>query len=175
MAERRLLKWGIVAALAASVCAPGVVQARGVGVFYHDQSSPPRSGIAAQQAVRLASARLGFAVRLPTTWPRDSALRALWVMDRHVPRFVVIYYGGGDGYITCQLHESRSPTAVALNWAPRTTTNIGRTRGAMLRSYIGGPNPVIELLWRVHGIYFDLLGSTQTPLSTLLTMARSLT
>src|SRR5579883_1065235 len=142
MAERRILTRGIAAALAASLCIPGVVQARGVGVFYHDQSSPPRSGIAAQQAVQLASARLGFAVRLPATWPRDSALRALWVMDRHVPRFVVIYYGGDDGYITCQLHESLSPTAVALSWAPRSATTIGRIQGTMLRSYIGGPNPV---------------------------------
>lgn len=166
------------AMLAASMLCVGMgvtqVQARSTGVFYHDQSSPPRSNVAAAQAAQLASTRLGFTVRLPSTWPAGSALRALWVMERHTPRFVVIYYGGDDGYITCQLHESLSPTKVALNWAPRTPISIGGIAGTILRSEIGGPNPVVELLWRARGVYYDLLGSTQTSLKTLLTMARSL-
>lgn len=176
MAERRVLRRAITAAiLAAGLVLPGVAQAHAVGVFYHDQSGASRSGVDPQQAVRMASARLGFTVRLPATWPRGSALRALWVMDRHTPRFVVIYYGGDDGYITCQLHESLSPTTVALNWAPRTAVSIGGLQGTMLRTQIGGANPVVELLWRAHGAYYDLLGSTQTTLKTLLAMAKSLT
>jgi hypothetical protein len=95
-------------------------------------------------------------------------------MDRHAPRFVVLYYGGDDGYITCQLHESLNATAVALNWAPQTQVTIGHVRGVMLQTNIGGANPVVELIWRARGVRYDLLGSTETPLNTLMTMAGTL-
>ena len=44
----------------------------------------------------------------------------------------------------------------------------------MLQTNIGGANPVIELIWRAHGVRYDLLGSTATPLDTLMTMAAAL-
>lgn len=145
-----------------------------VQVFYHDQSGTRQSGVDAGQAAAMASTRLGFPVHVPSLGLQGSQLRALWVMDRHTPRFVVLYYGGGDGYITCQLHESLNATAVALNWAPQTAVTIGHARGTMLQTIIGGANPVVELIWRAHGVRYDLLGSTSTPLATLMTMAVSL-
>lgn len=153
----------------------GHVQALAPGVFYHDQSGDALQGISAAEATRLASRRLGFTVRLPALWPRGAPLRALWVMDRHTPRFVVIYYGGNDGYITCQLHESLHGATAALHWVSRQPISIGALRGVVLRSAIGGSNPVSELIWRAHGVYYDLLGSTSTPLALLRRMAASLT
>jgi hypothetical protein len=44
----------------------------------------------------------------------------------------------------------------------------------MRRAAIGGPHPVIELLWQSRGLYYDLLGSTTTTLQTLMAMATSL-
>jgi hypothetical protein len=44
----------------------------------------------------------------------------------------------------------------------------------MLQTNIGGANPVVELIWRARGVRYDLLGSTETPLNTLMTMAGTL-
>jgi hypothetical protein len=130
--------------------------------------------VASQQALNLASVRLHFTVRVPLSWPTGSRLRALWVMDRHAPPFVVIYYGGNDGYITCQLRESIAPTRASLSWAPRTAALVGGIQGTRLETAIGGAYPVVELMWRSRGVYFDLLGSTSTPSNLLMTMATSL-
>jgi len=134
------------------------------GVFYHDQSGTALAGEAAEAARALASQRLGFTVRLPASWPSGTNLRALWVMDRHTPRFAVLYYGNGNGYITCQLHES---VGVAAR---------GRGGGAAQPHTvdIGGANPVSEIVWRLHGVRHDLLGSTGASLQTVLTMAASI-
>lgn len=168
-----------IAAVALGVIAlPHLPQGRAVaqstGVFYHDQAGTVRSGMDATQAAHLASLRLGFIVRLPATWPRGAPLRALWVMDRRTPRFVVLYYGGNDGYITCQLHQSLGVTTAMMNWAPETPIMIGRAQGMELKSWIGGANPAIELIWRSDGVRYDLLGSTNTTLRTLMAMAMTL-
>lgn len=165
-----------VMALAAGVLLGSSPRAEGaaVQVFYHDQSGTRQDAVAADQAATMASARLGFAVRIPTLGLQGSRLRALWVMEHHAPRFVVLYYGGDDGYITCQLHESLGATAVALGWAPQSAVMIGHVQGTMLQTNIGGANPVIELIWRAHGVRYDLLGSTATPLNVLMMMAVSL-
>src|SRR5579875_2202093 len=81
-------------------------QSTSSGVFYHDQSGTALNGVPTSRALALASARLAFTVHLPTRWPGGTRLQALWVMDKHNPRFAVLYYGDGNGYITCQLHES---------------------------------------------------------------------
>jgi len=142
------------------------------GVFYHDQSGTALAGEAAETA--RASQRLGFTVRLPASWPSGTNLRALWVMDRHTPRFAVLYYGNGNGYITCQLHESVGVAAVALRWATAKPIAVGAARGSLLQSDIGGANPVSEIVWRLHGVRHDLLGSTGASLQTVLTMAASI-
>jgi len=144
------------------------------GVFYHDQSGTALAGEAAEAARALASQRLGFTVRLPASWPSGTNLRALWVMDRHTPRFAVLYYGNGNGYITCQLHESVGVAAVALRWATAKPLAVGAARGSLLQSDIGGANPVSEIVWRLHGVRHDLLGSTGASLQTVLTMAASI-
>ncbi len=175
------MRYGLIRRIGATALVAGVLlgggiraDAAAVQVFYHDQSGTQQNGVAADQAAAMASARLGFTVRAPALALPGSRLRALWVMDRHTPRFVVLYYGGDDGYITCQLHESLNATAVALNWAPQTAVTIGHVRGVMLQTNIGGANPVVELIWRAHGVRYDLLGSTATPLDTLMTMAGAL-
>ncbi len=143
-------------------------------VYYHDQSGTVLGAVAPEQARQLASSRLGFVVRLPTRWPAGAPLRTLWVMDRHLPHFVILYYGDGGGYITCQLRESTVANVATMKWAPRTTTTVGGLPATMRRAAIGGPHPVIELLWQSHGLYYDLLGSTNTTLRTLMAMATSL-
>jgi hypothetical protein len=143
------------------------------GVFYHDQSGTALNGANAASARQLASARLAFTVGLPTRWPAGTALRALWVMDHHTPRFAVLYYGGDGGYIACQLHESLAGTSVSLGWATRKPITVGAVQGALLQSNIGGANPVSEIVWRLHGVRYDLLGSTGTSVATVLDMAAS--
>ncbi len=109
MRERIMTYAAVALAIVAATTAPaGRAQARSApsGVFYHDQSGTALNGAAAESARRLASARLAFTVGLPTRWPAGTALRALWVMDHHTPRFAVLYYGDDGGYIACQLHES---------------------------------------------------------------------
>lgn len=148
-------------------------QAVSAAVLYHDQSGTVRNDMTPQQAAQLASAQLGFTVRLPATWPRGAPLRALWVMNQRKPRFVVLYYGDSGGYITCQLHESLNVTSPLMNWAPQSPVTVGRSQGTLLRAWIGGANPVVELIWRLHGVRYDLLGSTSTPLALLMKIATS--
>lgn len=143
-------------------------------VYYHDQSGTVLSAITAAQAISHASQRLHFAVRAATTWPSGSRLRAVWVMDRHTPRFVVLYYGGDDGYVTCQVRESLDASAVVLKDAAATTIAVDGARGTLRQADIGGVNPVSEIVWRAHGIRYDLLGSVQVPLHGLVRMANSL-
>lgn len=152
---------------------PGHVQARSgaPSVFYHDQSGTVLSGVSGVEAARLASRHLGFTVRLPSVWPSGAPLRALWVMDHQSPRFVVLYYGGDDGYITCQLHESLHPARASLHWGTRTSITIGPAHGTLLRSGKGNP---FELIWWSRGVYYDLLGSGELPVSLLVHMATSL-
>ncbi len=149
-------------------------QSASSGVYYHDQSGTALSGAASEAARQLASRRLGFTMRLPSWWPAGTDLRALWVMDRHTPRFAVLYYGDGNGYITCQLHESIKGVSVALRWATATPIAVGAAQGTLLQSNIGGANPVSEIVWRLHGVRYDLLGSTGASLATVLDMATSL-
>ncbi len=176
MAARRVIMGAAIVSavgLAAAANAPRA-QAASVGVLYHDQSGTVLTGMAPAQAARLASRRLGFVVALPATWPHGAPLRALWVMDRHTPRFVVLYYGGSSGEITCQLHESLGVSRANMSWAPQTPEAIGRARGVMYTSWQGGAHPTLELAWRAHGVYFDLLGTGTTTLKMLLAMAVSL-
>ena len=165
---------GVIALAVGMLLGSGLRAEGAVQVFYHDQSGTRQDAVDADQAATMASARLGFTVRVPSLALQGSRLRALWVMERHAPRFVVLYYGGDDGYVTCQLHESLGATAVALGWAPQSAVTIGHVRGTMLQTNIGGANPVVELIWRAHGVRYDLLGSTETPLNTLMATATSL-
>jgi hypothetical protein len=159
---------------AALPCRSALARSSGTNVYYHDQSGTIISAIAPLEARRLASSRLSFAVHLPTRWPAGAPLRTLWVMDRHQPRFVILYYGDGGGYITCQLRESTVANVATMKWVPETTTAVGGRPATMRRAAIGGPHPVIELLWQSHGLYYDLLGSTTTTRQTLMSMATSL-
>ncbi len=179
----RLMRRGFIASGALGVCAVVAAllplsgaraQGASSGVFYHDQSGTALSGAAAEAARQLASRRLGFTVGLPSSWPAGTNLRALWVMDRRTPRFAVLYYGDGAGYIASQLHESVGGAAVALSWATAKPIAVGAVQGTLLQSNIGGANPVSEIVWRLHGVRYDLLGSTGTSLTTVLAMAASL-
>lgn len=173
---RAVSRFCVLAAVAVGIGPLAVVQAQSAigAVYYHDQSGLPLRTVIPSQAVALASWRLGFPVRLPTSWPAGSSLRALWVMDQHAPRFAVIYYGGADGYITCQVHESLDGSRVVLSWAAPRPRTIAGGPGLLLQSNIGGTYPVSELVWRAHGVRYDLLGSVSTPLGLLLRMAASL-
>ncbi len=176
MRERIIAYAAIALVIVAATTAPlERVHARSApsGVFYHDQSGTAITGAAAASARRLASARLAFTVGLPARWPGGTALRALWVMDHHTPRFAVLYYGDDGGYIACQLHESLAGTNVSLGWATRKPITVGTVQGTLLQSNIGGANPVSEIVWRLHGVRYDLLGSTGTSLATVLDMAAS--
>lgn len=165
-----------IATLCVGILPLGAAHAQGIvaSVYYHDQSGTILNGMNPTAAVHLAATRLGFPVRLPASWPRGTALRTLWVMDRHSPRFVVLYYGDGGGYITCQLHQSLNGTAATMSWAPQTPFMIGHIQGVKLESNIGGAHPVVELIWRWRGVRYDLLGSSTITLSTLMAMATSL-
>jgi len=174
MRRRALAAVAIVALLPWGASGRARAQGTDAGVFYHDQSGTALQGAVAGQAATLASRRLGFAVGVPRWAPAATRLRSLWVMDRHTPRFVVLYDGGDDGYITCQLHESLSATGVVLRGASPKTISIGHTRGILLQEEIGGANPVSELIWRPHGVRYDLLGSADTSLATLLRTANSI-
>jgi len=173
--RKGVIAYGLALVIAAMALPPRQAEAQSTssGVFYHDQSGTALTGAAAGAARRLASQRLAFTVRLPASWPAGTSLRALWVMDRHTPRFAVLYYGDGAGYISCQLHESIEGTAVALRWATGKPVAVGAAQGMLLQSDIGGANPVSEIVWRLHGVRYDLLGSTGTSLSTVLSMAIS--
>lgn len=148
-------------------------EATSAAVLYHDQGGTVRDDMTPQQAAQLASAHLRFTVRLPETWPHGAPLRALWVMDQRTPRFVVLYYGDGGGYITCQLHESLNVTSPLMNWAPQSPVTVGHSQGTLLRAWIGGANPVVELIWHLHGVRYDLLGSTSTSFALLMKIATS--
>lgn len=156
--------------LAAGMMFPGRVSASGMDVLYRDQTGAAFGNLDSHGAAAIASARVGFTVRLPRSWPRSAPLRALWVMERYNPPFVVLYYGSAYGSIACQLHESPGVTKVMMSWAPQAPIEIGQVQGLELRSWSGA----VELIWRSHGIRFDLLGSDSTSPRTLLAMARSL-